>query len=201
MGLGLPLNITVAILASRCYLWLMPDDVNLYQNGQLVVQRRRNPVAFDIRHGTILKPWMRRYAHWLFNCPTEPSVTEKRVKAQMLAGASLSPHVMKLLHPTKGRPDFVAYFEKISEGPLQAADAEFVSDLPYYIQTHKQATEALVTAGDYKEVATFTRPALERISPKNNAAVAAQQITVNISAKQLAGIDAEAITVEATPLE
>jgi hypothetical protein len=180
----------------------MPEpDVNLYQNGQLVTQRRKNPTAFELRHGTVLKPWMRRYAHWLFNCAVEPSVTEKRVKAQMLAGASLSPNVMKLLHPTRGRPDFVDYFVRISEGPLQAADAEFVSDLPYYIQTHKQATEALVTAGDFKEVATFTRPALERINPKNNAAATAAVVTVNISAKQLAGIEAEAIVVEATPIE
>lgn len=202
MGLGLASkDNTGATVLQVLDLGMPENDVNFNQVGALVTQRRKNPTAYDVRHGTILKPWMRRYAHWLFNCPTEPSVVEKRVKAQMLAGASLSPHVMKLLHPTKGRPDFVDYFKRISEGPLQAADAEFVSDLPYYIQTHKEATENLVKTEQWKEVATMTRPAFDRIAPKNNLAAAATVVTVNISEKQAKGLEAEAIVVEATPIE
>jgi hypothetical protein len=177
----------------------MPDDSEIIRsNGALVAAKRKNPAGFDVRHGDSLKPWMLRYAHWLVNCPLRPSIGERRVKAASLAKADINTHVLNALHR---RPDFLDYCEHLRKGGVEAAKAEFSADLPLYVETHREAMLGLKEAGELKAVAQFTIPALDRVWPKGPEVATAQQITVNISAKQLAGLESESIVVEATPLE
>lgn len=174
------------------------NEALLRSNGALVVQRRKNPAAFSVRHADRLHPWMIRFAHWLVNQPKRPKVTEQRVKAQTLAGYALTTGVINIL---KARPDFVAYCEKISESALAEAKAMFENDYPRYVELHKESAEALFKNEEFKAVADFTKPALERIAPRRDDTAQPTVVTVNISAKQLEGIETEAIVVEAVPID
>ena len=174
------------------------NEALLRSNGALVVAKRKNPAAFAVRHSDKLLPWMVRYAHWLVNQPKRPKVTEKRVKAQTLAGYQLNGNAMRALEQ---RPDFAAYVERISESALAEAKAMFENDYPRYVELHKESAEALYKNEEYKAVADFTKPALERIAPRRDDTLAPTVVTVNISAKQLEGIEAEAIVVESVPLD
>jgi hypothetical protein len=160
--------------------------------------KRKNPASFAARHSPKLLPWMCHFAHWLVNQPKRPKVTEQRVKAQTLAGYPLNSHAMNAL---KARPDFQAYVEKISESALAEAKAMFENDYPRYVALHKESAEELFKREEFKAVADFTKPALERIAPRRDDTLQPTVVTVNISAKQLEGIETEAIIVESVPLE
>ena len=197
----------------------MPDDtitedetpVNFNQNAALAMARRRNPVTFAARHDPYLPPWAVKYALWLVDSVPQPgtfrkrprdgfgaSDTERRMKLQSLTRAEWNGSAIKALHR---RADFHELLGKLTGARQAAVRAALEANGFRYVEILEKSADALLEGGDYKNAGELAMKAINQILPKGPDVAAATAITVNISAKQLAGIDADAITVEATPLE
>src|SRR5512135_3116440 len=185
------------------------DDVNFNQNAALLVAKRKNPATYAVRHDPYLPPWAVKYALWLVQTPRlgrlhggprdgfGATATERRVKLQLLTKSDWPPVAIKALHR---RPDFQELLAKLTSINAEAVRQALVANGYRYVEVLEESVEELRKGEDWKTAGELSLKAINQILPKGPDVAAATAITVNISAKQLEGIEAEAIVVEATPL-
>jgi len=178
----------------------MPFDLTPNQVGKWASLRHSKALGFDARFSPKLKAWMLRYAQYIASDPRPrgPTRTERRVFIQNNTGQSITNMNVKAL---EAREDFQAYLAQIEEGPIAEAKARYEGDYPFYVDALKTATQKSLANEDYRQVTEAAKMAIQRIAPVADEKVQATQVTINLSAKQLEGIDAQAIVVEATPVE
>lgn len=144
-------------------------------------------VGETIRYSPALTPWMCAYAEWLTLGNIAPTWTQKVTKARGLSRAPVSRKQLVLL---EARPDFLAYVRDLESGPLERARARFQSAFPEYVEAHKEALDKARDANDYAAVARIAEPVLDRVLPKKTDGGGATQVSITLSASQLAGISA-----------
>lgn len=185
-------------------------EINFSQNAALLQAKRKNPATFAARHDAFLPPWAVKYALWLVQSvpaagplrsrPRDgfgASDTERRMKLQSLTHADWNAHALKALHR---RADFQELLGKLTSINAEAVRQALVANGYRYVEVLEESVEELRKGEDWKTAGELSLKAINQILPKGPDVAAATAITVNISAKQLEGIEAEAIVVEATPL-
>jgi hypothetical protein len=185
-------------------------DVNFSQNASLLVAKRKNPATYAVRHDPLLPPWAVKYAIWLVTkAPTEmrqrrqrdgfyATTTERRVRLQTLTQSEWATSNVKML---ERRPDFQELIGKLAGTQQEAIRTALEANGYRYVEVLEDSVNKLHGNEDYKTAGELALKAIGHILPKTPDAIAATAITVNISAKQLEGIESDAITVEATPID
>ena len=166
-----------------------PDDPPLTgrQVGSLVRHdpRRPNPVNRDIRHGTILNLWMKR---WLLRYVENPGWTAvERHKAMQWE----CKHEVTFQAPEwlLKREDARAFIEQVSAGPLAIARAKAEASLPRLIEIHLDSAEKALETGKIGIVPQFTLPAWERVMPVNKGPQVATQVVVQLGVRQAKALE------------
>jgi hypothetical protein len=172
-----------------------PDDPPLTgrQVGSLVRHdpRRPNPVNRDIRHGTILSLWMKR---WLLRYVENPGWTAvERHKAMQWE----CKHEVTFQAPEwlLKREDARAYVDQISAGPLAVARAKAEAALPTLIDIHVDAAQAALAERKLGIIPQYTLPAWDRVMPVNKGPQVATQVTVMLGARQRQALEVEAVPI------
>ena len=189
----------------------MPDsEFDFQQHGALARSQRANPATFEARHSTVLPPWAARYAEWLvMKVATEgrqrhqndgfyATTVERRVKLQSLTGCEWTTGSVKAL---ERRPDFVELRDKLASINGEAILLRLRANGYRYIEILENSVEQLHKNEDYKTAGELSHKVLSGLVPKQPDTVVAQQITVNISAKQREGSDEPYIPVETNASE
>lgn len=88
-----------------------------------------------------------------------------------------------------------------SSQALAVARAALEADAPWYIEQHKKGLESAALANDFKAVASFTNPMIDRVWPKASPAPS-NTVNIYISVRQSADLDApplDALEAEIIP--
>ena len=164
----------------------------------VVPKKRRKPLSQRLpapipRVRGKLPLWTLKFAGWLASAPYVVTKDEQVKVANAIANENLRPnqrpttvtwaHVRRL----RQRADWQEVVRKFEEGGMEAARQQLISDLPVYIEMHRQGAEMAVRQGDYRAIPQYTVPAIERAYPKRAEAVAPTQVAIVISAEQLKG--------------
>ena len=174
---------------------LTPEDRVALAN--LPRRVRAGRVAAAVRDHSRLRPWMQLFAYWYAFAP-KPTVVEQRIRASEFACDQVStPQINNL----KRREDFRELVEKFQAGGVEGALAKLKADLPFYVDLHRKGAEMAYEAKDYAAIPKFTLHALEITSPRRNDLLQQNlQVNIQLSPKQLALEDADAIAVTAEPI-
>lgn len=160
-------------------------DVGIVTEGQRAALRR---IGDQIRYSPALYPWMRAYAEWMtLECHETPKWSQRVAKVRSFAHAPIAVNQLKLL---EARPDFVTYVRELQLGPLERARERFQAAYPEYVEAHREALDLARDKGDYNAIARIAEPVLDRVMPKKAEGGGAAQVTITLSASQLAGVSA-----------
>jgi len=155
-------------------------------------KRRTRIQALDL---SVLRPWMRTYAAWLAMRPGRPTVTERRVQANLLAHDDVGEKTIRII---EARSDFRELLAKFEESAVALARSKLENDLPFYVEQHRKGLEMALAADDYKKIPDYTNPALERVWPRRDGAnVASANVTITLSAGQVLALDVGLPVIEA----
>jgi hypothetical protein len=155
---------------------------------------------------TALRTWHAHFAAWLAAQPVTPSIEEQLAAARGFVNANrdaaLSPLEVtrKQLRTLKEREDFQGVVREIEQGGVEAARVKFLSHLPDLIDLHLWGARRSREKDDTRGLVSYTGPALDRAVPRHPELLVQQQVvTLQLSAKQLAALDAEPIEVTCQP--
>lgn len=139
------------------------------------------------------------FARWLAGFSRAPAMSEQVEKAQELLQVTLTERHLSNIKRTRPFRNYFATLTQMTatEAKEIARDA-FHSKAPYAVDSHFEALENLKKLGDWKEVAKYTIPVLDRVVPKQpDVALQATQVTINLGAEQRKALDGGEIVVEA----
>jgi hypothetical protein len=156
----------------------------------------------DVREGDILRPWMMAYAEWCNELNERYTNAEHKRKIRELSGFPCGRDILMWL---RGRADFQKYQRALQRGGIEKARLKMERDLPRYVEMHKEAAEA-VLATEPEKVAAFTNRMLDRAWPiKQDAQVAATQVTITMAPGALSApaavIETEAVELPPAPAD
>lgn len=175
---------------------LPPDEPKRGRHGVIRSQRAdklkekktgKAMTEFQALHGDLfdernpLQPWMKVYAVWVASkAGYRTPRTEHERAATKACGYMISEAALRNI---RARKDFKAYVESLTADRVELAKQALQQDLPYYVETHKEATEKLMEAAKedprlYGKIAPLTSPMLDRAAPKREERAPGQQIVV-----------------------
>ena len=108
------------------------------------------------------------------------------------------------LYTLEARDDFQRYLDDITRGPVEQARAKYLRRLPEAVDAYWESLDQARAKKDYTAVAQIVAPAIDRVVPRKQEAVAATQVNIVLSPSQLAGIqhyDAPTIETEIVEAE
>ena len=144
-----------------------------------------------------LRPWMKQYASWiaLYDRVGRPHIKE-RLKALrgMCKGRVTRPALLYL----EGRDDFSQLVEELKRDENKRARLHMAIHAADMIDLHKEAADNLKEKGEWKELAKYTVPYLDRVWPKKED----EQTQAQIIQIEIGGSDAKnpIATINTDPL-
>ena len=170
----------------------IPRPVRTYKD-QII--RKKLALSDDTSRDNLLTPGQVAFAEWL-SYQDKPPVTEQLEKYAELNQRTVTAGFLRKL---KKRSAFEEIFVKLSLDHLARARRNFEKQFPEYVKMHYDNAKRADAEGDYNAVVKFTTPVLDRVAPKNDRAVVATQVTINLSDSRREALNEE--TVEVTAVE
>ena len=177
----------------------MAEDKTDY--GKLLQHMREQEKTRDLTQEELesLKPWQFKFAQWQVNHHLKVQRIDEQVKAASLfAGADIKPSALKALRENRV---FQLYKHKLRENAREAAAERFWAAAPEMVDIHIDAAKGLHEAQEYKSIAAFTQPYIDRIVPKKDEQANQNVVNVVLSVKQAEAIDEEIPEVEYEVIE
>jgi hypothetical protein len=140
-------------------------------------------VAID-NPGLPIRPWMKILALWISQQPRKPKKKDMLAQARLYSKARLT---MRELNRLLERKDFQKHVEALMGEEEVKARALFVSQMVPAVSHHFNALEKLIERGEYKDVAKFTMPYIERAYPaKQDRAEKQPTVVINLGSSEFA---------------
>ena len=163
------------------------------------------PLKPKPRHA--LTPWQASFARW-FAETHRPSVDDQVRIATTLANEfrrdgepdiTLTYDQLKWL---RRRRDFQDLVEALRAGGIVAAQAYLTAKYPRLAELHVWGAEEARRQSDYRAMAQFTVPAMDRYAPKKDPMVGvAQQIVIQMTQRQIECLETPSVAVVAEAMD
>lgn len=144
-----------------------------------------------------LKGWELDFAEWYTRQPIRPALAEQVEKARELTQTLIGE---KYLTALKQRPKWKDLVTKLNTDQMTRAKYLFEARAPKAVQSHFQAIDELMKAGDYKSIAPLTTPVLDRVMPKKQDGAPVTAISITLHQGQVEALDAEFVDITAVKL-
>lgn len=149
-----------------------------------------------------LHPAEADFCFWLSQYKAAPPIARQLEKAEELFGCEVDEDALQKVKRSKPFRDYLGKLEKMSPEQAKELAREYIdSKLPHAMAAHFQAIAMLQKLGDWKDVAKFTNPLLDRVYPKKEEQnVQAMQVTINLQPHAHAAMLDDVVEVEAEVL-
>jgi hypothetical protein len=143
------------------------------------------------------------FAYWLSRYRYAPPVEQQLEKIEELLQVTWTEKQLSNLKKTKAFREYFAKVCKMTPQQARKIAQDYIKGKSMYVAAaHMEAIEHLKKLGEWKELAKFTTPLLDRIEPKSgDQSVQATQINITLTPAQQAATTSDVVEVEAEVID